>query len=113
MTGEAVWSAVWKAIVIASAGSAVASVLLARLRHRWRSLGGRVATTIGFLLVCVGSILAVNAMSESAFVAAWRRDLWVHPSPVLLLIPSLVAALAGALYFRYLRSREGRAARVA
>ena len=112
MTAEQISLAVWRAIGLTTVVLIGVTCFLLLIRSSSSGLSVRVATSLGLFLAFVFSPVLVSAMSEPALQRGYDAGIYFHPSPLMMVVPAVLALLVGAaLWFRVLkRSLSGRAA---
>jgi hypothetical protein len=112
VTAEQISLAVWRAIGLTTVVLIGVTYFLLLIRSSSSGLGVRVATSLGLLLAFVFSPVLVNAMSEPALQRGYGAGIYFDPSPLMMVVPAVLALLVGAaLWFTTLkRSPPGRAA---
>jgi hypothetical protein len=112
MNSGAIWTVLWRAIGLVSLCSAIFVCALVGARRRWPTVAVRAVTAIGLIVGAGLSVWLVFSVAESPVRVPqgddrWVHEIWIHPSPVLAVIPVVVGTVAGGIYSLYLRRREG------
>lgn len=103
MRTDPVWTSLWETVAAASILTTLVVCVLLAWRRRNPSLSVRVCTAAGLVLAGVGSVWGSMTAAEPALAAARQRGLYVHPNPLLFLVP-MTLAVSIALLFRRVRS---------